>query len=137
MYYPVNKEEYINRRRSPEYWVEKINTIFNLEERIEIARTVWWEYFAGRVGKKAWHHLDKYTRIPGDYASIIVQVPVKRKIKLLIDIGFTEEKAKIRSIRSKGVELDEFFDEESEVLFDESKEGLHNNKGNEGILEES
>ncbi len=49
------------RVRTPEEWSEVVEALPN-DIRPQVARVIWWDWFANQEVKNRWPHLDKYIR---------------------------------------------------------------------------
>jgi hypothetical protein len=78
------------RKRTPEEWVQRINS---LPSKILpfAARLVWWDWFASRVVSKRWPHLDTHLKFCGEEAEFA------SLCEALITLGYPESVARRRT----------------------------------------
>jgi len=83
------------RRRKPEEWLAAVETIANRELRIQVACTIWWDYFGKREVRHAWTHLDGYLAA---WTKDIFIEPTEHQAAL-VQCGYTTKLAEERVIK--------------------------------------
>lgn len=85
------------RETTPEQWLKGINSI-DKKYQGEVARIVWWDFFAGRLVSERWPHLDEYLLF--DKNATQTESPILSE--LLVQVGYDPEFARRRCDSSTG-----------------------------------